>query len=333
MQFVHTLVSATALAVATSALVAGGSAASTSAAPEPTLSPEPTSSAAAAAKSGSVKIKKLRTARAPYRGKAKVKPKYAVKGKAVADKATLTVKRRGKVITRNKKSAKLAPGTYRVTQRVTYRPYSMVNKPVVRHARGTFLDAYDFYGEYECEVLNLHVGQQIDLACTIYDYDDYEQEFVWDLTLSLTYDHARDAWFYGDRKVADAYGEYDEWDFYPDVLPITRDLTYNKKVRSYGKTRTAKKTQKLTIKPGAKPRTCATYADFKKIEADFSEPEEYGHSKSQVAKILNSKGKRTSFSDYGSYVIEFRDYKPCDARASISVGFFAGYAYSKSYSG
>lgn len=323
MQIRRRLVTATALAIASSTMVAVG-AVSSSAVPQDSVP-------SAAAATGSVKVKKLPTAVAPYRGKVKVKPKYAVKGKAVADKATLTVKSGRKVVARNKKWVKLAPGTYSVTQTVKYRPYTHVNKPVVMYRKGRVLDFDDT--DFECAVVSVLPQEQLVADCTLYVQDeDTDANYSWDLRLTLTYDAQLDSWMYGDLIVSDANEEYWEGGFYPHVLPVTRDLTYAKKVPSYGKSRTTKRTQKLTIKPGAKPRTCATYADFKKVAADFDEPEDYGHSKSQVAKILHSKGTRSSFSDYGSYVIEFRNYKPCNARASISVGFFAGYAYSKTYS-
>ncbi|MFE5341186.1 hypothetical protein ACFQ80_13220 [Isoptericola sp. NPDC056578] len=82
---------------------------------------------ASAATATSVTIKKIGTKTAPYAKKATVKPIVVAQGKVSVKSKTLTVKKSGKTIAKNKKSVRLKAGTYKVTTRVTYRTYRLTS--------------------------------------------------------------------------------------------------------------------------------------------------------------------------------------------------------------
>lgn len=112
----------------------------------------------------------------------------------------------------------------------------------------------------------------------------------------------------------------------------TVKTTVRYKVKShgkYGKTKTKSRTQ--TLKVFQRAKNCATYADFQSVEYDFDDPQMYGDSMDDVATELFNYGVRSTFSDYGDQIIEFRDYPVCGGNGSISVGFENGFAYAKSY--
>lgn len=81
--------------------------------------------AASAAPGNSVTFSKIASKTAPYKGKATIKPNVKKTGKVVISKKTLTVKQGSKTIAKNKTSVKLKAGTYKVTQKVTYRTYAV----------------------------------------------------------------------------------------------------------------------------------------------------------------------------------------------------------------
>lgn len=114
---------------------------------------------------------------------------------------------------------------------------------------------------------------------------------------------------------------------------VTTTVKYKVKAgKKYGKVKTKKRTQSLRVTEAApKPRTCATYAEFQSVRFDFEYPEYLGDPEAVVAAKLHNNGTVSSFSDYGDYTIFFKDYPVCGS-GSISVGFFDGFAYSKTYS-
>lgn len=82
---------------------------------------------ASAATTTSVTIKKIATKTAPYKKKATVKPSVVAKGKVSVKSKTLTVKKSGKTVAKNKKSVALRAGTYTVTTKVTYKTYRLTS--------------------------------------------------------------------------------------------------------------------------------------------------------------------------------------------------------------
>lgn len=98
---------------------------------------------AAQAAAPRVTISKIASKTAPYKGKTTVKPNIKASGAVTISKKTLTVTKGSRTIAKNASSARLSAGTYKVTQKVTYRTYSTktttqtVKKKVVGVASGT----------------------------------------------------------------------------------------------------------------------------------------------------------------------------------------------------
>lgn len=127
----------------TAALVSAGSlVGASSARAVPTSAVSSAASKAAAPKSG-VTFGKVTDKSAPAKGKVTVKPNVKKSGKVSVSASTLTVTKGGKTVAKNKTSVKLGVGTYKVTQKVTYRTYTTkttttkVKKRVVGVAAGT----------------------------------------------------------------------------------------------------------------------------------------------------------------------------------------------------
>ncbi len=74
-----------------------------------------------------VKVKKIKTKTAPYGGKATVRPVVRVRGPVTVASKTLTVKKKGKVVAKNRAKVRLKPGKYRVRTRVTFRTFTVVD--------------------------------------------------------------------------------------------------------------------------------------------------------------------------------------------------------------
>ncbi|ANC32870.1 hypothetical protein [Isoptericola dokdonensis] len=114
-------------AVTIGALLSGGSLAVTAT----SATAAPVSTTVAAKKVvPKVTIKKIPTKRAPYGGKATVKPRVAVVGVVSVKSKTLTVKKKstGKTVVKKAKKARLAPGTYKVTTKVRFQRYDSVTR-------------------------------------------------------------------------------------------------------------------------------------------------------------------------------------------------------------
>lgn len=119
--------------IAVGALLASGSAVATSAAaatPAPATSVQ--SGIRAATAPAKVVIKKIPTKTAPYGGKTTIKPRVTKSGTVTVRSKTLTVKKSGTTIAKNRKKVSLKPGTYRVTTKVTFQRYTVKST-----ARGT----------------------------------------------------------------------------------------------------------------------------------------------------------------------------------------------------
>lgn len=286
--------------------------------------------AASAAATGSVSLRTITTKTAPYRGKATVKPSYATSGRVSVDAALLTVKKGRTYSARNKPSAALAAGSYTVTQTLRYRPYSLRTVQKTVRSAGATITAEDSMWQFDCTLSAYSSAAETGtVGCTVVSATTGEQ---WKVSYPVTReeDYARSP------QLVDAYVySWGEWivgtEVYPSAIVLPKALTRATTQKVYGSSRTVRKSQKLTVKAGAKPRTCATAADFNKVAADFDEPSIYGDSKSRVTALLHNAGTRTSYSVYDTQVLEFRSYRACTKNTYISVGFENGYAYFKSY--
>ncbi|PFG44042.1 hypothetical protein ATJ88_2759 [Isoptericola jiangsuensis] len=114
-------------AVTIGALLSGGSLAV--ATPAATAAPVGTTVAATKVVP-KLTIRKIPTKRAPYGGKATVKPRVATTGVVSVRKKTITVKKTstGATVAKNVRKARLAPGTYRVTTKVRFQRYDSVTR-------------------------------------------------------------------------------------------------------------------------------------------------------------------------------------------------------------
>lgn len=296
----------------------------------------------------SVTIGTIGTKTAPYKKTVTVKPTYRKSGQVQVRKATLTVKSKGRTIRRDQGAVQLKAGTYTVTQRVLFRSYrkkatktrvvtagqSIRSGLSAPPANAPFVDVCwissstpvdDTTGTFRvwCDVMR-NDGRGTSLGGIIGE-GTYAQDADGYVVLTDQSGH----------RVAEYLGMPTTGEGYQPTGSVRsdRDLFVTTTSTVYGTTRAKTRTQKLTIKQGRKPRGCATYADFRSVEYDFDEPEWYGDTKAVVAKKLHSSGTRTSYSDYGDMVIEFREYKACAKGAFISVGFADGHAYAKSYWG
>ncbi|MFD6179261.1 MULTISPECIES: sunset domain-containing protein [unclassified Isoptericola] len=80
---------------------------------------------ATAATTTQVTIKTIGTKTAPYKRSVTVRPNVTAKGHVSVKSKTLTVKKAGKTVAKNKKSVALKAGTYTVTTKVTYKTYRL----------------------------------------------------------------------------------------------------------------------------------------------------------------------------------------------------------------
>lgn len=298
--------------------------------------------------SAPVTIKKIGTKTAPYKKTVTVKPSYRKTGRTEITKATLTVKKGRKTVARNKPSVRLKAGKYSLSQTVRYRTYANRSVKIRIVAKGSNVRGSAYRSipvnapfVNDCTLTAVATTSESTgtyvAGCTVHRRDDTER-----LIGRIT---ARGTWatdlVNGDTTFVDQSGNAiaTEWSspstglliFPAGLIRADRDLFLTSTKRAYSKVRSVTKRQSLTVRQGAKPRTCATYADFKRVNFDFAEPEEYGDPRWLVADKLHGDGKRTSYSDYGDMIIEFREYKACKKDAWISVGFSDGYAYAKSY--
>ncbi|KZE90039.1 sunset domain-containing protein [Microbacterium sp. TNHR37B] len=108
----------------TAAFVSAGATVSTPATAAPPTTSATVAPAPAAPAKNTVTFGKVTAKTAPYKGKSTVKPNVKTTGKVTVSKKTLTVKKGSRTVAKNKTSVKLSAGTYRVTQKVTYRTYS-----------------------------------------------------------------------------------------------------------------------------------------------------------------------------------------------------------------
>jgi hypothetical protein len=299
---------------------------------------------ASAATTPGATISVIPSVTAPYHGSVTVRPRVKAKGQAVIAKSSLTVKRGTKTVARSATAPRLSAGTYTVTTTATFRPYTVVtSKKTVKE-----------------RVLSVPQGTAVDVSCRI-TWADLNSAYYADFSASCkssrfdgTYDGEgfllADTDDQGNILGWSGSLNYGGWTITEDTDPYTligqtfqdtisaeEDLYKTQShvvtttTRKYSAARSTSRHQKLVVRAGVKPRTCATYADFKRVRYDSDNPSLYGSSSSQVRQILHSSGTRTSFSDYGDYTIEFRHYKTCTKGDDLSVGFLSGFAYAKSY--
>lgn len=105
-------------------LLSGSAVAATGAIAAPAHASVSVKAAASKVPATRLTIEKISSRTAPYRGKTTVKPRVGASGKISVRSKALTVKHGKKTVAKNKRSVKLAAGTYKVTTRVSYKMYS-----------------------------------------------------------------------------------------------------------------------------------------------------------------------------------------------------------------
>lgn len=212
----------------------------------------PTASAAG----DSVSIGKLPQANAPYGKKATVKPKLKKSGKVKVLSKTLTVKQRGKSVAKNRKSAKLKPGTYRVTTKVKYRSYKIVKTTKTARKRVVSVPAWD-ETYVSCTARNVvarYATAEFDAVCTGRDFDGT-------LTLVDVFVIGSDGDFTGladdatlsFTSLPDEGATFAAWLEPEDDLYQVRQVKETTSRKVWSKTKTKTRTQNLTVKAGQRP--------------------------------------------------------------------------------
>ncbi|WP_344301882.1 hypothetical protein [Nocardioides bigeumensis] len=315
--------------------------------------PDDASGLAAPRGRGDVHIFKLGEKVAPHGGRVRIKPPVEWWGNARVQRKSMTVTIGARNVATDVGSVRLGPGKYQLKTKVKYQtwklvPHVFVLPPgsVVRlnSTTGNDVIRVTFSG---CRVTSVTDVTQssgtLTYGCYFLGWNKVTQEeFVFPvMPVQGTYqpgqfsdqvlEHFLGGQYAGFVSSTNPQDLIDE-DTALDQLTLPLELSTEYQAPGNVKTHRDSRSQSLVVRAGVKPRKCATYADFRAVNFDFSEPEKYGDSMGQVADTLRSAGKRISFTDYGDYVIEFREYRACDENASLRVGFVDGRAYAKSYS-
>lgn len=259
-----------------------------------------------------VTINKISSKTAPHKKSVTIKPLVKTSGKVRVDKKTLTVKKGKKTVAKNKTSAKLKAGTYKVSTSVRYRTYADVQRTSVSILAGQPIDEQTGYDDVanptptlgECTVTAWRSEDDFDFACDVMDATIDRLE-------ATSSDIISSAW---------SPSGVDEYLVIHSLRSPVNIFT-SRWVRTYSKTKTKAKTQSLKIKQGKKPAApakCATYKNFKKVKD--------GMTVSQVKRLL---GPSSIQYDGGAY--KNRQYKPCKNDSYFVVLFEDGYVWDKMY--
>lgn len=247
------------------------------------------------------------------------------KGNVLVSKA-VTVKKGTKTVAKNRASYRAAAGTYSTSSTFKYRTRTAVRTTVTKSG---ITDDVEYCTVASAEVVSYdeawsEADVQYSGTCrgTYWDWSDDNLRSVTGTGKAVWMNHE----YPSDGTPEYAPGQ----DMYDPVVLLKISWQEPKTVYRYGPTKTAvvTRTVKVVKVPNA-PQV--TFAEFRMIDVDWDDPEEYGSSKSQVHKIFGTAGTRRSYSVYGNGdVIEFRQYKGTNG-ARVTVGYFNGYAYSASW--
>lgn len=211
----------------------------------------------AAAASTKLTIGKHPTVTAPYGKKTTIKPKVTKTGQIKLVSKSLTVKQGKRTLVRDKTSAKLKPGTYRVTTKVKYRTYKLVRSTKTVTHKVVGVEAWSDT-EVTCTASSVETytwGGEFDATCTGAEFDG---------TLAL-----RDVSAFGE--VGDYLGyssNFDSLEFselptsgeqFSATLSPADDLYRTARVKKtttrkvWSSTKVKTRTQNLTVKAGKRP--------------------------------------------------------------------------------
>lgn len=319
---------------------------------------------AQAAGQGRVSIGKIGTKTAKYKGTVTVSPVVRSTGPVKVESKRMTIRKGKKVVKSNARSARLRAGAYRVTTNVTFRRYSNVTRTETVVPAGRKVFTRESYVEYaglrhekdsawlsDCWIKGIDavdegLPEATDVLRGYCDVVNRDWERIGRIPFGDGVNDIRYRWAqeqFADYKCLEINGVRNTWVDYcyawkPRVgdainmsyltddpfLRASTGITRRTSTRKYGRVQTVSRTQSLKVKAGKKPRTCATKADYRKLA--------FGQTKTQVAKILHSKGTYSDIGDsYRDYVNEYRDYRVCKKNTNIEVGFEDGRLFHKRY--
>ncbi|TIC87993.1 hypothetical protein E8D34_06790 [Nocardioides sp. GY 10113] len=296
---------------------------------------------------GSVEIERIPTQVAPYHGKSVVRPQAYAYGNSEIAWKRLTVTRNGHTLVRNARSSRLAPGRYRVSTKVRFRTWRLVDQTlrvpagtVIKKSGGSLEPRLDGCRVDSVEDTAASSGALV-LRCVVWAWNPVTKS---ELKFSkvrvpgefrpaeLAPDFTEVLYRGTYVGFADTPADLVDAEMFVNSITLPHEITATRQVRRYRAWVTKTRAQRLVVKRGPKPRTCATYADFKSVDIDFDNPRRFGDSRAEVASKLHSAGEQSSFSDDGEgQIITFRRYRTCDSGSLLSVGFVNGYAYAKHY--
>lgn len=217
------------------------------------------------ASTGSVSIRKISGKTVKAGKKATIKPSVRASGQVKISRTRISVKKGRKTVVKNKTSARLKPGKYRVTTKVNYKTYSNV-------AKTRYVNTLAFYA-----------GSQVPSHCTVNGVPSFTDE---DATLNLYCAAVSGARPVFNNQIYATYNHDASWTAYltggqTAILSGTAatDLMYatttgsvvtpanlyrlvptRYTVRTYSRTHTKSKTQSLRIKTKAKVKVKAKHA-------------------------------------------------------------------------
>ncbi|GMA25134.1 hypothetical protein GCM10025864_28930 [Luteimicrobium album] len=213
-----------------------------------------------------VTIKKIATKTAPYAGKTTIKPRVMASGKVSVKSKTLTVKHGKKTVAKNKKSVKLAAGTYKVTTKATYKTYKVktttktVTKKKVGVAFGT-----DVTVTCTASKVDLDGGYgDLVATCTSSRFDGARKESMMFLDMG-------DGTYYGfgdnldeltTRVVPQVGKPFSATLNAGDDLKKSYQAKQTTTTKVWSKTKSRSLTQKLVIKKGKRPNHTAPISEW-----------------------------------------------------------------------
>ena len=198
----------------------------------------------------------------PYGKTVKVSlPQVSGKGNVDLGAKSFTIKRGKKTVAKNKSSAKLKAGTYKVTTKVRYRTWTMVTKTRTEQETFVTLSAYTPVLANcvvdEATAVENAIGFNVTLSCTsdrvpspqiVTGFASGDEVEGWSILPTYTYEPAVPvlaAPLVGQNFSASIY-------FLSDFTE-TRTVKTSYQVRKWSATKTASRTQSLKIKQGKRP--------------------------------------------------------------------------------
>ena len=303
-----------------------------------------------------VHVNKIPTQTASYRGTARIAPRYVNNGNEIGS-ARLTISKKKRVLKRNVTSAKLRPGVYSVTTKVRYRPLQLIDSIRTVPAGTRVLNASYDNGSMDpleaptgavrveyCTIVE--IGTQgpsstpTTLSCKLHYYvrqteggysvaydgsvgpvtKEAELEISQNPNCFVPVVDGRSAGVLC-KPVDQLVGSQVD----PDEINLGAPLTgYMPYIEGAGAWKAVKRTQRLVVK---KFRPCATRADYDKVYASDG----VGHTASEVAKILNNRGRLILTITANGAVSKTRSYTTCSRSAKLRVIFENGHAVHKHY--